>query len=214
MKLIVILDYDMTIVDSLAVFYRVFNLLLEKYFGERVSYMEFNKMFCENTIDGYKNYPKEFWSEFKQLYKANSPEEVKPMPGLKEFLDELKKAKIETYIITGRGIDPEEVEKELRAIGLDDFKGKIRTLKDLSGDHPFDKTQEVKRLLSEQGETKCILFGDYTDDIIAAKRNNCIAVGITNGCKSEEYFKNIGADYVIKDLTEGSYILREILAGQ
>lgn len=212
MKWTVILDYDMTIVDSLVLFHRVYDFLLKKYFGESVTFEKFRKMFCENTIDGYKEYPKEFWKEFKQLYKAKFPEDVKPMHGLNEFLNELKRLGIETYIITGRGIEPEEVEKELNTIGIQDFKGRIRTLKNSSDDNPFDKTKEVERLLLEQGETKCILFGDYSDDIIAAKKNGCIAVGVTNGCKPDSYFKSLGADYIIKDLVEGVFVLREIMS--
>ncbi|MEM0114945.1 MAG: HAD hydrolase-like protein [Fervidicoccaceae archaeon] len=208
---IAILDYDMTIVDSLKIFYRVYNDLLRKYFGEEVSIDEFREMFCKNTIDEYKTYPPSFWEEFKQLYRAMHPSEISPMPGLGNFLKVLEKLGMEAYIITGRGVEPQDIERELRFLNIEKFSGKIRTLKGSGGEHPFDKTEEVRKLLSEKKEYKCIMFGDYADDIIAAKKNGCLAVGITNGCKSPEYFKRMGADYVIKDLEEGAELVNRIV---
>jgi len=212
MRNVVILDYDMTLVDTLQIFYRVYNQLLKKYFGEEVSFGKFFEMFCENSIDGYKEYPPVFWEEFKVLYKANGPEEIKPMPGLMDFLDTLKKMKVESYIVTGRGIDPEEVERELEMLGISGFSGRIKTLKNSSGQHPFDKTEEVRQLLAGNEVAKCVLFGDYIDDIMAAKSNRCIAVGVTYGCKSEDFFKKAGADYVVRDLREGRAILEKIFS--
>uniref|UniRef100_A0A7J3SKY0 HAD family hydrolase n=1 Tax=Fervidicoccus fontis TaxID=683846 RepID=A0A7J3SKY0_9CREN len=210
MKLVVILDYDMTIVDSFKVFYRVYNFLLKKFFSEEISIEKFKEMFCENTIDEYKKYPEDFWKEFKVLYKASQPDEISPMPGLDDFIKELEELGADIYIITGRGVGEEDVEKELELLNLNSLRGRVRTLKDSEGEHPFDKTEEVRRVLTEKLDHKCIMLGDYVDDILAAKKNGCIAIGITNGCKSPDYFTGSGADYVVNSLSEAKDLVRNI----
>ncbi|MGB9830504.1 MAG: HAD family hydrolase, partial [Fervidicoccus fontis] len=101
-KTLYILDLDMTLIDSLKVFYRVYSQLLKKYFNEDISFEDFYEKFCTNSLDNYKNYPKDFWKDFKEMYYAKDRSEIKPIDGAEELLRFLNERGI-VVVLSGRG---------------------------------------------------------------------------------------------------------------
>lgn len=203
----------MTLIDSLKVFYRVYNYLLKKFYGEEISFEKFRELFCKNLLDTCKSYNAEFWSEFKEMYYATSMEEIRPLDGAEDVLQLIRAKGGKAVVLSGRGTDAAKISNELSWVGLLKYIDAVYTLKGQNTERPFDKTFLVKKIKEEHGKGgPCFLVGDYVDDIVAGKKNGCVTIGILgDDCKPKDILAKHGADYVVKNLLELKNLLTKLI---
>jgi len=79
------------------------------------------------------------------------------------------------------------------------------------GDLRASKRELIKRALERLGvQPKEALFvGDYVEDIVASKSLNVTTVGILTGLMNDKRLKELGADYVVRDLKELLQLLKD-----
>ncbi len=211
-KFLFILDLDMTLVDSLKVFYKTYNNLLRKWLGKEITFQDFYRRFCEDSLDIPVGDKISFWDEFKKGYVPESINEIKLMPGARELVEDIKRKGYIMVIVSGRGTPSEQVRQELEYLGLNDYIKDILTLSwkiDDPSINPFDKKTAIKQVLEKYNPDECIVIGDYIEDMKAGKTNGCYNIGVTSGCKSPEKLKEAGADIVFDDLIQVRKFLQE-----
>ncbi len=210
MKLFV-LDNDMTLVDSSLVFHRAYSKALEKWGYKPLSFEEFWVRFCRDELIVPPGVPEAmFWECFKKEYIARSPRDIKPMPGARELLEEINKNGDYAIVVSGRGVDPSVLWEELRLLGLSDYIKEVHTLVGSGSGNPFDKTQVIRKAIEKLKPSMCIMIGDYMEDMKAARKAGCLAIGVTTGCKTPDKLREAGAHYVVPTLVEALDLLKSL----
>jgi phosphoglycolate phosphatase len=70
----------------------------------------------------------------------------------------------------------------------------------------------IRRLSAAPGGAEAVyVFGDSTHDVLAAKANGAVAVGVATGGSSADILAAAGADVVVADLTDPAALLRRLL---
>ncbi len=215
----VILDLDMTLIDSLRRFYRVFNKVLERACGRRVSWSEFVKRFREDTLDDllpeHVN-PAEFWREFRRGYSEEPPlPGERLIPGAKETLKWLKRRGYAVVVTTGREVSEDAIWSELRHFGVDAYVDRVYTMlvQDPSEeDVTFIKTGMLRRVLSDLGLSprEVVFVGDYWVDMESCRRLGIVAIGVLTGYERPERLVKWGAKYVIPSIRELPRVIEEL----
>ena len=211
--IIFFIDHDMTIVDSLQVFYISYNRALRKFGLKEISYDLFKKKFCQDSLEAPSQVDdKDFWEYFKKIYATKEYGILKSMPGAKEFLSSLKELGFPVIVVSGRGVEPEILESELKYLGLLQYVDEVKTLfRTEKGS--FDKTSIFIDTKIEYNTSKCVVVGDYIEDMSSGKKANCFTIGVTGNCKSPEKLYRYGADIVFESLLELKENLRDVISG-
>ena len=218
MKLI-ILDLDQTLIDTLHRFYETFNEVLTLFGRPPVTWGEFFNVFCRDELDSLRPAEcssRDFWREFRRRYSGWCHELDKPIEGVFETLEWLRRHGFKIVVTTGREADKEMIWWELREFGLDKYIDDVYTLKEQDPEHEdilFSRRGLLKMIIEKYGAEpgSTIFVGDYWVDMKSGRDVGMITIGVLTGCKAESLLKMYGADYVIKDISHLPKLLEKIL---
>ncbi len=207
---LVILDLDLTILDTLKRFYGTFNKTLEEFGLNKVSWDIFMDNFKRDTLNNIlpANINRRmFWEEFRRLYSRWMHEEDKPIPGALETLKWLKQKGFKVVVSTGRDADPTDIWRELRHFGLDKYIDDVFTInmQDRSVERiPFLRTDLLRLILKKYmvDTSNAIFVGDYWVDMESGKETGLVTIAVLTGYKEPDLLKRHGADYILKDISE------------
>ncbi len=132
----------------------------------------------------------------EEIYRNIYRDDIKPLPGLKDFLEQLKSAKVKTALATSA---PEEnVDFVLERTGLFEFFEVRTNASEIKSGKPdpeiFLKTSAKLKIEPEN----CIVFEDSFQGIRAARNAGMKVIGVATSHKRSELK---GLDSVIDDFT-------------
>jgi len=216
---LIVLDLDLTLIDSLHRFYSIFSKVLEKLCKRSVSWSVFLKHFSRDTLNSLIPEgidPMRFWKEFRRRY-AIEPIHPKDklISGALETLEWLKRKGYRVIVTTGREVPEEKVWEELNYFRIDKYVDKVYTLASQDPsieDVAFIKTGILELIMKDFNvKPEEILFvGDYWVDMESCKRLGIIGVGVLTGHESEEKLRKFGAKYVIESIKDLPKLLLEL----
>jgi beta-phosphoglucomutase len=125
------------------------------------------------------------------LYRVMSRELIKPMPGLRQFLDTAEKRNVQLGIGTGAG--PKNIEYVLGILGMTKtFRAIVNPSQVKHGKPQPDIFLRVATLL-EVPPSACIVFEDAIPGVEAAQKAGmqCVAVTTTNRADAFSRFDNV-----------------------
>jgi len=224
---LVIFDLDMTLIDTLKRFHRMFNIALKNFGAREVEWRDFIKDYKKMmSLGGFslkgiflllKYYPAkihkhEFWLYFRKLWNLKGmDEEDRLIEGAKETLMFLKERGIKVGIITGRITKPENIKEELKKFGIEKYVDFIYTFSE-NFEKGGKRSTLIKKAMEEYGvrpeETICV--GDQIPDMRSGEEAGVITVGVLTGLVDEGILKKNGASIVIRSVKELPAIIEKI----
>lgn len=126
--------------------------------------------------------------------------------GVEELLKELKDKGLKVVLATSK---PEIFAKRiLEHFNLDCYFTEVVGSM-LSGERvkKGDVIKEALRRLNNPSKETLIMVGDRSHDILGAKENGLLSVGVLYGYGSREELSNSGADFIVKNIDELKKIL-------
>lgn len=164
------------------------------------SFMEFygfNKKDAEKALGYYREY-----------FSSGGMFENEVYQGIRELLKELKEKGIKLYVATSK---PQEFsEKILEHFGLLEYFEKVIGA---TMDEKRNKKEEIIKYALDKyriNRLSAVMVGDRKFDILGAKENGLISVGVSYGYGSKEELQNSKAEYIANSVEELRKILLEI----
>ena len=208
-KRLMLLDYDLTIMDNMIDFYEAFTESMKKYGYGTIGYDEFVQCVANDNLHSLippEKDSKDFWKYFRRIYPSKSGYPVK---GIHRFLNILKSLQVPIVIISGREAHPLLLWLELARHGLDEYIDEIYTMFDLmirggTEEELFDKSWLIRHAVSKYGiEPRCAVYiGDYKQDYISSTKAGVRFIGITRFKERAESLRMLGADIIVSDYDE------------
>ena len=221
MKDFYLFDLDGTLIDSIYIHIKSFKKAYEEVFGIHVDDKTFNRnagatasTFHKSVCTGLGIKPTESQmktiaeSWLKHLKKIVESEGLEVLPGVIDFLQEIKRRGQLLGLITG---NPEIVGKFLlKKAGLSDFFG-IQSY----SDNIRERSDVIKKALEEADKMgfetrKLVVIGDTPADIKAGKIMKGFTAGVETGPYRKDKLKEAGADLVLKNLEQYEDIFRKV----
>lgn len=139
---------------------------------------------------------------FRSLYDNSDLHKTTAYEGVHDLLKSLKDNKRELFLITNKPSLP--TKKILDTLKLNYFRDIVTY--DLTG---ADKGMMIRALIEKWNleRPQTVMVGDSTADIIAAKDNNILSVGILYGYSGEKDIMKAGPNFIAEDMES----LRRIL---
>lgn len=215
---VIILDLDLTLVDTLERFYIVYNKTREKFGLRKLSKNEFLKYFEEDMLDPLlpENVNRrEFWRSFRTLYGNIFTKNDKPIDGALNVLQWLKNRGFKVIITTGREVEPGKIWKELKTFSMDKYVDEVYTIKQQDPEEEdllFSRKGIIKHILKKHKikPKEAVFVGDYWVDMEAGKATQVITVGVLTGRKKEKTMLEHGAQIIINGIWELPRVLKEL----
>lgn len=204
-----LLDYDMTLVDSIFDFYEAFSEALALLGRGPIGFGEFYSLYLEDRLDELA--PRgpgalSFWRAFRRAYKSRRSV---LKPGAPYLLSLAKSIGVFTAVITGREIWKWEILQDLRRFGIDQLVDEVYTMADLESvggceQHPFDKSWLIAHVLEKLGAEPCeaVFVGDYRSDFESASAVGVRFVGVAEEGGRKKALAAAGAPLVVGNLYE------------
>lgn len=217
---IVILDYDMTLIDTLIDFYEALNRTLEHYGLEKISYSEFLKLFKEDRLglELVPDYidPRDFWRYFRRVYESRY---ARPSKGAEYFLYMMKLYGARNIIVTGREVPSVKIWWEVRKFNLHRYIDEIYTMYDLHlmggiERELFDKSWLLIWILRRHGASpeEAVMLGDYWIDALSSRNAGIAFIGVTEyDERARDLYMN-GAEVVVKNLYEAVEAVHDLMS--
>ncbi len=157
--------------------------------------------FTQQTID-------ETVAEHKRVFAALLvSHEIKPLPGVVEFLSALQREKDILGIVTGNFepiakniLDKAGLLSFFQFLSCDDGQG----TRDAIVSHALARVRQICTV------GKCVVIGDTPSDIRAGKKTGAITIGVTTGFFPAQVLEQEGADIVAKNFKDYPAIMRAI----
>ena len=199
-KKVLIFDFDGTLINSGLSIYKILKKITVKFGNQNIDISDedkFRDMSSREIVKGlFKNrfilYPLAplTYLRFRYEYSKNI-KELKPVPGIKEVLDELEKKGISMYIVSS---SPKwNIKRFIREHDMEDFK-LIEVVLGFFGKHIA-----IKRILKKEklNPENVIYIGDETRDIESAHRAGVKSAAVTWGVNSKKVLEKYNPDYLI-----------------
>ena len=199
---LVIFDLDQTLLNTLTRFYKIFNLILEKFGCKTIKWNIFIKNYHNDTLNDFICINrKNFWNEFLRHYSDIICEKDRPIPGSLKTLRSLKDHGVKIVVTTGRMAPNNEIWKELKRYGMDKYVDHVITRFDHYGDGR-KRTEMIKSAMQRFGAKpqETIFVGDYWPDMQSGKEAGVLTIGVLTGHENRERLKKNGADIVIENV--------------
>jgi HAD superfamily hydrolase (TIGR01509 family) len=197
-----LLDFDMTMVDSVPTIVMVTNLFADRVGRPRVTpekVMESIALPFEDTWVEFWGSREPGWTElYRELYKDLETEGLALFPDTLETLRKLKAASIKTAVVTNRWMAKKAVESAGIAGYIDAVVGADEVAKPKPDPEPVARALQL--LGAEPGEA--VYVGDTVEDVLAGVGAGVAAVGVTTGPSDRKALTAAGASLVIDRLGE------------
>lgn len=203
-----VFDFDGTIADSMAVAWKIYNELAEKYAFKRLEAEELagardmgTREFIKYAGISKLRIPR-LLTEGKRMM-AGQLDEVTPIPGMPEVIRELREKVPTLGILTSNTAD--NVRHFLKREGLEVFDF-ISTVPKLSGKHK--NLRGIMKTFTYVSD-EVLYIGDETRDIKGAKKAPVKSAGVTWGFNSEKALALLEPDYLLKKPVELMDLVKE-----
>ena len=215
---LVILDYDLTLINNVVDFYISFVEALRELTGKIISYDTFIKLLVEDRLS--EAIPENinqwtFWRNMRR--KICRSRALIPNKGIDYFLQTLNSFNVKTVIVSGKECYPTHIVLELEKIGLMRYVSDVYTFFNLyllggREDSLFDKSWLLKYVVSrykvEAFET--VYIGDYKVDYYSSLKAGINFIGYVSLPSRMKMFRELGVKYIVRDFYEALNILSEI----
>lgn len=214
---LLILDYDLTLVDTLYDFFEAVNESRKAFNLKPLSLVEFLNYFLSDELT-WKAPPESsldyFWRFFRRIYRTKYG---KPVAGATRVLELLKSIGVRNVVVTGREVPSSSIWLELQGMGLDYVIDDVYTLYDLMilggrEESLFDKSWIINYLLSKSSieKSEAVFIGDYWLDALSAGKVGVPFIGITSFEKRAHDLLRYGACKVVGNFYELLVALYEL----
>ncbi|MEM1628398.1 MAG: HAD hydrolase-like protein [Desulfurococcaceae archaeon] len=217
----IILDYDLTIVNNYVDFYETYCNALRYYGVDPPSFDEFVKMIENNTLSSKipRNIDEqEFWKYFRKIYISRHSWLRR---GFIEFALLLRNMGAKFIVISGRETSPEYIWLDLRRLGIDHLIDDVITmsmLQEINGheDFPFDKSSLIEYAMQKHGiiMNNIICIGDYITDYYSCVKKGLIFIGINDIEKRNQVLRESGVKIISRDFMELLPIILDLVREQ
>lgn len=206
---LIIFDYDGTIVQTLDLFKESLKELIKRLdlklrdFGkEEFEYMAKRtpKIWLPKILskipENRKPNPDYILEIFKQIYAKKHLKLIKPVDGIYEVLNKLKKRGYILVLTTGRVLVSKYVKEELKHLGLDKYFDLIYV------PNSSDKVKTLSTIVKMFNTKECIIVGDSVDDIKAGKLLGLKTIAALYGFTEKNELVKYRPDHVIKNVKD------------
>jgi phosphoglycolate phosphatase len=215
---LVVLDYDLTLLNNIADFYTAFTDALYRVVGRRISLGVFCKYFLEDRLS--ELIPKDidlrrFWIMMrKNICRSRS---LVLREGARFFLELLNTYNIRCVIVSGKECHPRYIETELEMLGIDDYIEQIYTfyqLDVLNGveEELFDKSWLLKQVINNYKiePEEVVYIGDYQMDYISSLKAGINFIGLASYEHRFKKFRELGVKHIARSFYEAARMIFEI----
>ena len=208
-KKMIIFDWNGTLIDDVWLNLNAINGVLEKRKIKPITTEYYKDNFLFPVSEFYKklgldveNEWEEITKEFSDLYLSNV-DKVRLFPDVIPTLEELKKAGIETNILSA--MEHKMLNEHVKMLRISHY---FRFIEGIENYYAEGKIHLCRKILEESGHTEqdTLFVGDTCHDYATAQAAGCSAMLISRGHNSAEILKKTGAP-VCGSLTEFLKIL-------
>ena len=202
---LLLVDLDMTLIDTLNRFYVTFKDLLRVELG----WEEFIRLFREDRLDELVPEPREaFWIRFTRELSLRRTPMDRVYPGVQEALSNLSCPKV---VVTGRHVEPELIWDELMEFGISHLFSGVYT----GYGEGWRKDPTLMRALKDYGvkPEDAVLVGDYWVDVASAKSLGLWAIAVRTGLEPDDRLMKSGADMIVDGIWELGDALSKLRRG-
>lgn len=205
---ILILDYDMTLVNNLIDFYEAYNESLKNHCSRVISFEEFYRALLRDELDAESSRcgGDFFWRFFRRVYRTRTGYLVR---GAREILVYSRAIGLRNIIATGRDCLEREIYDEIKRFDLEDLVDEVYTIetlrrRGLREEFLFDKRDMIRAILRDHGASpeEAVFIGDYTTDYLSSVGVGVVFIGVANDEYAREILERRGVKCVAKDLYE------------
>lgn len=208
---LIILDYDLTLMDNIYDFYLSVAGVFRERTGLYMDFTQFYKLLVNdelylfiNSIFGLSD---SFWRDMRRsICKSHS---LKPANGLVEFLLFARNNGLKVVVVTGRECHPNQVKLDLEKTYLIDYIDDVYTMFDLyvNGgyeDFLFDKSWLINFACRKLGvePREAIYIGDYKLDYQSCLKTGCRFIGLTWIPERARLLVDNGVPHIAMDFRE------------
>ena len=213
----IIFDMDGVLTDSEPLHQKAELLVLKKY-NIKVPLTEWKKFKGRTSLAIFtyilKNFAKrplrvqELISYEKNTYVKIASSSIKLFPGARLFIKRARKM-FDKLALTTSG-HRQSQKMVFDKFALHSFFDLVITVEDIVNGKPDPEPylKTVKKL--GISAARCLVVEDSVNGVISAKRAGCIVIGITHTF-SRNKLKKAGADYIVRDFQEMSYLIKNLL---
>jgi len=209
----VILDMDGTMFDTIGAYVRAFNRgvttfglpsvgreVLVEFLTQGVSLEDILRRLYPERAASEAEFPTRCRQAILEAYLNKEQGEKALLPGARELLEKLRAHGLKVGVATGRLTEPDYEWRRFRELGLDVLVDALVTPAEVPRRKPApDVILECARRLGVRPE-QCLVVGDATADVAAAKAAGACSVGVLTGVGSADQLHREGADWVLRDL--------------
>ncbi len=200
-KKTIIFDFDGTIVDSFEIVFEIANQLAGKLGYSRITKVEIEKLRGCTVQEQMKKFGVSYLKLISILKEARiifgeKIEKIKPIKGLVDVLEELKKEGFVLGIITSNSIENTENFLNKNRIDLFDFVFSAKSF--------FGKHRKIKKVITSRKivKSEVVYVGDEVRDIEAAKKAGIKVIAVSWGLNSKDILKKHKPDVFINSPVE------------
>ena len=201
----VLFDFDGTLADTNPLIIRTFKETFATLLPAR-SFLETEILNCIGpTLEqtGQKYFPENsdrFVNTYRELNGKYHDEMIKIYPGIKEMISVLKASGLKLAIVSSKRRD--FVVRGLEQTGLIQFFDYIVAADDVTDPKPHP--EGIEKAMKHYGldADACLMVGDNSHDIDAAKHAGVKGVAVGWAFKGVDYLKALNPDYLIMDAME------------
>ena len=224
-KTLVLFDVDKTLITGIEAHAKAFDEAMKKVFGVKIDYMKITyggrtekqstyfllkdegltKKQIDSKISEYFSSAAKFYEEFAKN------ENIIVLNGVKQLLELLQKNNILIGLCTGNVQKICEI--KMKKAGLMKYFKFGGYAEDGLERHELVNAaiKKAKKFGFTGNKTNVFVVGDTPFDINAGKDAGVKTIGVASGFFSEQQLKEVGADFVLPDLTDSKKFLEIIL---
>ncbi|OYT40545.1 MAG: phosphatase [Desulfurococcales archaeon ex4484_58] len=216
---IIILDYDLTLMDNICDFYLSFNEAYHKYVGKTISFHEFYKAFVNDQLINIipDNIDQEkLWKYMRKEICRSRFSRLNE--GVHYFLYYTDILGLKKIIVSGRGCHPKYIYEELRRHGILEYISGVYTFFDqeiLGGVEKvlFDKSWLLKYIIKKYkiNASDTVYIGDYKLDYYSSLEVGVNFIGLTSIPERIILLKRIGVKRLARNFYEALLHVLDIL---
>ncbi len=215
---VILLDYDLTLMDNIYDFYDAINEALKYFNAKPIPFNRFYYLFINYRLHEVVPSSVEqetFWRYFRRIYPSRTG---LPVKGLDYFLYWVRNLGLKNIIISGRECHELKIHLELEKYGLRDYIDEVYTLFHLEiygglEEELFDKSWLIKWVLEKHGTEpgEAVYIGDYSQDYYSSRKVNVEFIGLALSKERAECLQRIGVKYIAKNYYEVLLYLLDIM---